>query len=406
LTITLYAFFSPISSPDHSDSILEKLRSTGVTVIVNDASLVDLGPGLEQVHVFIGTGGTEKQVIESLKKHGNPKRVVLLSHDKSNSLPAAMEIRSYLEQQGTAAHIVHGPLPELLERISRWLEASQILQKIWGRRIGVIGQPSSWLVGSSVDTSLAAKVWGLSVVPISFETLIHNLPPPSPHELGSEELCKNASNTLISIDDRADAVRVKNAMKQIMVDYHLSAITVECFKLLESNRISGCLALSEINNMEEYVAGCEGDFPSVFTMLLVKSISGSPSFMANVTDVNEEENTAVFAHCTVPTKIVEDYDIVTHFETGLSAAVRGRFAEQEVTILKVHGSDLTSYWASSGTIVENLSDELACRTQVRVRLEKPVAYFLEHSLANHHILVPGNYVEAIDSLFSYLRTGS
>ncbi|MGY5875380.1 MAG: fucose isomerase, partial [Candidatus Thorarchaeota archaeon] len=116
---------------------------------------------------------------------------------------------------------------------------------------------------------------------------------------------------------------------------------------------------------------------------------------------DEQKNTVVFAHCTTPTDILANYDITTHFETGQSVAVRGEFDEQPVTVMKVFGEDLTDYWISGGIIVENNVDECGCRTQIRVRLDEPVKYFLDESLANHHVILMGNYSKILEDFFSF-----
>jgi L-fucose isomerase-like protein len=62
--------------------------------------------------------------------------------------------------------------------------------------------------------------------------------------------------------------------------------------------------------------------------------------------------------------------------------------------------DLTDFWVASGQIVENEYNESGCRTQVKIKLSEPVRYFLDDSLANHHVLLIGDHVEMIREFFS------
>ncbi|MFX0117482.1 MAG: fucose isomerase, partial [Candidatus Hodarchaeota archaeon] len=97
------------------------------------------------------------------------------------------------------------------------------------------------------------------------------------------------------------------------------------------------------------------------------------------------------------------FSLTTHFETDKSVAVKGRFkVPQKVTILKMGGEDLTQRWVAKGKIVENPSNQMACRTQIKILvLDKPVNYFLENSIANHHCVVLGDYVEEIQEFFRF-----
>jgi len=167
--------------------------------------------------------------------------------------------------------------------------------------------------------------------------------------------------------------------------------------------ISGCYSLSYLNNKEDFVAGCEGDIPATFTMLLSKLLTGTPAFMANVASIDQELNTAVFAHCTIPTSITEKYEITNHYETGMSVGVRGKLPLTEVTVVKVFGENLGIYWVSGGTIIDNLVNDKGCRTQIRVAMDEPVDYFLEESLANHHIIVLGDLQHDFVSFFEFVN---
>ncbi|MHA2085525.1 MAG: fucose isomerase, partial [Candidatus Thorarchaeota archaeon] len=119
---------------------------------------------------------------------------------------------------------------------------------------------------------------------------------------------------------------------------------------MTKNKVSGCYAVSKVNELDDIVAGCEGDIPSTFTMILSKFLTGTPSFMANVASVNLIDNTAIFAHCTVSISMVESYEVTSHYESGMSIGIKGKFSPQDVTVLKVGGSDLSEYWVSDGAI--------------------------------------------------------
>ena len=92
---------------------------------------------------------------------------------------------------------------------------------------------------------------------------------------------------------------VVNSLKEIIRDYDLNALSIECFSLLSQTESTACYALSHLND-KGTVAGCEGDLPSTFTMMIVKLLIGQASFMANVASVDQEQNSAILAHCTIP----------------------------------------------------------------------------------------------------------
>jgi L-fucose isomerase-like protein len=301
--------------------------------------------------------------------------------------------------------IIHEPIKQLRAILGRWSKYSKIVQYLKDCKLGVIGEPSSWLIASGVNPKLVKEKWGLQITSIPIEELTKKLP----HHPGAEftnhvnKFQSCADSKTVNTEEIMKAGTVAERIASISEENNLDAVSVQCFTLLMDTSISGCYSLSYLNNKDNFVAGCEGDIPATFTMLLSKLLSGKPSFMANIASVDQELNTAVFAHCTIPTSITDRYEIVNHFETGMSVGIRGKLPLTEVTVIKVLGEDLSDYWVSRGTIIDNLVNDKGCRTQIRVAMDEPVDYFLDESLANHHILVLGDFQEDFIGFFEYIR---
>ncbi|MFW9800351.1 MAG: hypothetical protein ACFFD9_07940, partial [Candidatus Thorarchaeota archaeon] len=220
----------------------------------------------------------------------------------------------------------------------------------------------------------------------------------------NEGFVQRARSNMIGDQELGKAALAAKLLDEFVTSNGLDAVSVECFTLLEHTDISGCHALSLLNDKDGLVAGCEGDIPATFTMLVAKALTSKPSFMANVAHVDPESNKAVFAHCTIATSLAEEYDIMTHYESGKSAAIRGVISPQRVTALKVFGRGLSEYWVSGGTLTRNLDSDTACRTQIEVQMDEPVDYFLKESLGNHHIIVLGDHAESFRNFFSFVSS--
>ncbi|MBS3795708.1 MAG: fucose isomerase [Candidatus Thorarchaeota archaeon] len=397
MSLPTIAFFSPIAGKRLTDRILKPLD--GVDFVVQSEDDIDslLGMNANRVILFIGTGGTEG-LVASFVNQAPLKSSVLLAHMENNSLPAAMEIRAYLEQCDIGSEIKQGSLGDLREIIQIFHYYEDIFSKLNGMRIGIIGNPSSWLIASQIDKSAVQKNWGVEIINIPFSRL-ESIELVDMDELAELEMVP--VHNQVEKHDLMSASEITRSLLTIKKYQKLDALTLDCFRLVEATDVTGCLALATLNSLGT-PAGCEGDVPSTFTMLLAKLLTGQSSFMANVIGVNKNKNSVVLAHCTVPFSLVDDYDFMTHYETGKSVGIRGRFPKSDVTLLKVFGSDLSHYWVAEGTIQRNLTRKEACRTQLEIRLDSPVDYFLQRSLANHHILIPGSYAQEIRTFLEHV----
>ena len=341
--------------------------------------------------IFIATGGVERMVIQHFESL--PRPAILLADGMQNSLAAALEISTWLRGRGIKSEILHGELSETIKRIFVLHSDFQAQLQLKGMRIGVIGTPASWLIASNADYLLAKRRWGIEYVDIPLERVCERYNRTTDDEVG-DACAQLAARALACRDatpeDMLKAMRLYHALKAVIREENLSAITLNCFRLVEMTGATGCLALALLND-EGIVAGCEGDLQSVFTMLVVKALTGKPCFMANPSMINARTNEIVLSHCTVGLRQTEQFIIRNHFETESSIGIQGILPTGDVTLVKCGGESLDEYYLSTGTLTENTNYINMCRTQVRIRLNTPAKYFLQNPLGNHHILLFGNY---------------
>lgn len=406
MPLSVISFFSPITPRTRADEVEEILRKSGCALQSPEDYLSYIRLDSERPHrkvvLFVGSGGTETAVADFIKESRLQPPFLLVSYPDNNSLPAAMETRTHLEMSGNKAVIVHRPIEDLVNLLIQWNKFSDALEHIRASRIGMIGMPSSWLIASEVDPERVKKNWGADIVQYNLSVLESNTDLAEPDVI-CNELVSNAAKSFIPEEEVQKAARVAALLMNHVKQEHLDAVSVQCFDFFARTSVTGCVALSYVNDQAGLSAGCEGDLPATFSMLLAKTLTGLPCFMANVTDVDEDAGTATFSHCTIATSLTNSYDLMTHFETGQSVGIRGRIDNQPVTIFKVHGDGLSRYWVVKGHIQKNLERESACRTQVLVKLDGDVSYFLRSSLANHHIIIPGDHVQLIRDFFAFFR---
>lgn len=366
------------------------------TVRFIDYKEIDKLPPDEFSMLFIATGGVERLVIQHFESL--PRPAILLADGMQNSLAAALEISSWLRARGMKSEILHGELTETIKRIFVLHSNFKAQRTLSGMRIGVMGTPSNWLVASNVDYLLAKRRWGIKYTDIPLERVCDYYRQTTDDEVG--EACAKLAERALACreatpEDLIKAMRLYRAIKRVVEEERLNAITLSCFRLIEQTGTTGCLALSLLND-EGIIAGCEGDLQSAFTMLAVKALTGKSSFMANPSMINARTNEIVLAHCTVGTTQTEQFIIRNHFETESGIGIQGILPTGDVTIVKCGSESLDEYYLSTGTLVENTNYINMCRTQVRVKMDSPADYFLKTPLGNHHILLHGNYGNVLD----------
>ena len=111
--------------------------------------------------LFIATGGVECQVKDAFDTLPDP--ALLVADGTHNSLAAALEIATFLRARGLGSEVVHGTVSQIAERLVQLSRLHDVRSKLTGRRIGVVGTPSDWLISSGVNPEAAKERWGLEL---------------------------------------------------------------------------------------------------------------------------------------------------------------------------------------------------------------------------------------------------
>ena len=424
--------------------VIEALKALGDVSIFKNSSPASCGIESatgEIVNVaYILTGGTESLFIKLFGENcSRLSNITIISDAYHNSLAASQEICTWLYNNGVQHRHIHIPLhsPDAtLNRLPTLLcaespapqrtecnagvaatregaeaagtkaasaeatSADALVKALGGCTIGLIGEASPWLIASGIDKEALSERCGVSFREISIGTLAdkylgyrelwknHTLSAGARAEL-DEVLCRFSCSLEgdRTTEDLSDAAIMYLALASICKEEHLDAVTVKCFDLLSSCKTTACLALALLNDNGK-IAGCEGDIPSICTMLAVYKALGRPSFMANPASIDSDNLSIDFAHCTIPTVMVESCTLPSHFESGIGIGINGEVPLGNYTLCKLSGKTLERSLICNGRLVKGEYLSNRCRTQVRFIFESKAEFdaFCKARVGNHIIL--------------------
>ena len=354
--------------------------------------------------VLVGSGGVEEMVKTHIDRL--PTYVVLIADGLKNSLAASLEILSWMRLEGRQGRVLHGPTSFIMQGIENYAQAQDIIDKLGGKRVGVIGKPSGWLIASNVDYAAMRGRWGITMVDVPLDEVVKGYEAVTADQVQdiTDEFIKKAFGIKEpSRDEVVKAMRLYRSVKGIVERYRLDAFTLNCFDLIPTTRTTGCVALALLNQ-EGIPAGCEGDEQTLLTMLTVQAATGEMTFMANPSKIlDNAAHEMVFAHCTIAPAMADFYIVRNHYESLSGVAVEGIFEPMDMTVVKCGGAGMERYFISKARLIECTTNPNMCRTQLHLRLDEPLDYFLERSIGNHHVIVRGDHVEKLVTVFQQLN---
>ncbi len=400
---------------DNKESITAKRESLEVLFSMFDVSNLTYEEYCKNTYnqftvVFIASGGTEEQFIKIAKDL--PKPLLIISDSYQNSLAASMEIATWLKQNKipySHINIPADPSHKIKESVKDEIlylsKIQAVYSKISNYRVALFGGESPWLISSGVDKQFIREKYGISFIdyPISFLADKYNNEGESdPLSIGLYNLLKNKRVSTLSEDAIKDAVKLYKVTKDICTAESIDAITIKCFDLISQCNTTACLALALLND-NGIVAGCEGDIPSLWSMIIAKELCNQQAFMSNPSSIERIDNSIDFAHCTAPLNMGEHYTLTTHYETGMGVGIRSEIKLGKYTLFKCAGERLDKFYIFSGDLVQNTSVAERCRTQVKFlfKSEDELNDFLNSGLGNHTILIPGKHVDILTRFIKY-----
>ena len=364
--------------------------------IIGDESVETHGRASQQTlpdAVMIATGGVEnlfKRIwaaidVEMMCAPARPKTVTMIADGRNNSLAAALEILTYLGNNGMEGRIVHGTNEEIVQT----LRATSLRG-----RIGLFGQPSDWLIASGVDRDFLRQRYDIETIDIDLQRVKDGIKAASQADavkIAHDMEQRSKAVREPSSDDMVEAAKAYLVIKKICQEERLDAITIRCFDIVKACGTTSCLALALLND-EGIVAGCEGDMQSLMSMFLAKRLCGETAFMANPSQLTD--HSAMLAHCTIPLSMCDETIVRSHFESGIGVAVQGMLPLTDYTLLKWGGQKLDRYFVTEAKAIETPYSEHFCRTQITLNVNlKP--YLLQHSIGNHHVIIRGRHADEI-----------
>lgn len=276
--------------------------------------------------VFVATGGTERLILDAAG-FAVREPALLVAHPGHNSLPAALEVLARLQQQGIrgGVHYLGGPDDEKgLRRLAEALHDLHVRRALLASRIGLVGEPSDWLVASSPTAETLERVWGPHVVPVPLDAILAE--PDGEAVARGDALARDFRAGATALVEPAEpdvsaAGSVHELLRRVVDAGRFDAVAVRCFDLVMRSHTTGCLALAQLND-QGILAGCEGDLCATVAMLWVHRMTGRLSWMANPSRADLDSGVLALAHCTVPRALSGPYRLRSHFESGLGVGIQ------------------------------------------------------------------------------------
>lgn len=196
--------------------------------------------------------------------------------------------------------------------------------------------------------------------------------------------------------------KLSNSIERFLINNKIDAMAIRCWpEFANAFGTSPCAAMSLLNG-KGYTLGCEGDVEGTLSMLACNAISSIPAFLADLSQVNFEEDYALMWHCGVAPYPLWDKKSVRSLDTYFAGGrgVTADFVMQSgpVTIMRIDSArGKTRLFIEKGEAIPMHKDLKG--TYCKVRFEKPIKDILDTVISTgvaHHVsMIYGDYMNSM-----------
>lgn len=285
------------------------------------------------------------------------------------------------------------------------LRALYGLKNTRGTRIVAIGGAGGWGEGSSLAPAISRDLWGLDIREVSYEQLeplirkaMGDRKKMSAAERRTDEILSHRDVNLQT--DRqfvVNAVLLNDIFRELMQEADAPAITVQgCMStIIPIARTTACLSLSLIND-DGLMAFCESDFVVIPSGILLRYISGRPSFLQDPT--HPHHGVVTVAHCTAPRRMngldLEPVRILTHYESDYGAAPKVEMKIGQIVTNIAPNFHSTRWIGFTGKIIDHPFMDI-CRSQIDIEINGDWRRLLDQMQGFHWMTCYGDCLKEV-----------
>jgi hypothetical protein len=295
------------------------------------------------------------------------------------------------------------------------LRALYGLKNAIGTKIVAIGDAGGWGVGHKLGPQTAREIWKLDIIPVTYKELEPMIKKAMADDKAMQKAQKDTNEYLSrkGVSLHTDRKFVVNAFlltqifRDLMAKADAPAITVHhCMgTIIPMSQTTACLPLNLIND-EGLMAFCESDFVVIPSGILLRYISGKPSFLNDPTYPHDGVTTC--AHCTGPSRMngndLEPTEIHTHFESDYGAAPKVNMRKGQVITNLIPDFASKKWVGFRGKIIDHPFYDI-CRCQIDIEIDGDWKKLLEDMRGFHWMTCYGDYLREVGYALKKLGIG-
>ena len=324
------------------------------------------------------------------------------------ALPSSALAVGALHETKIPVELLYAPPdhPDFIGRLGRIVNAARAFSRLRKSRIGVIGDLFPNLVSCRYDPQIVNSRLGVTLLPISFESVRRSMQTsaelPKPFEQAYKQIT-GFYKVDAAVENVLDAsIKLHLALKRLALEQKLDGFATECWSGFPRELgVNPCLGFID----DAYALACEGDVMLCISLLIVRNLTGKSAFVGDLYDV-DLDGILTLTHCGAPASLASNSSELVLAKSQLALergfetmTCRPRLELGPVTVFRFYGQQCDRLHMSSGDLI---SCEQSPNLTAKVRINADRWEFLDQCFGNHYLVVAGDIRSELRLLCKWL----
>jgi len=315
----------------------------------------------------------------------------------ANALVSATMNAAALHGIGRTSYVIYGGKEDerATTKLKSLINAYGVIKRLKGTLFGLLGYRPTAFYNCAFDERLIRKTFGISMEETDLKVIFDRmgLIPADKVEEDMAAISKTFDVSVLPPYHLENHSRLYFAMEEVIAEQGYDFATIKCWPEMGNLKTTPCAVLGRLADDGKSVI-CEGDVDAGIATIVQSYLTGLPTFITDMININEDENTLTYWHCgnAAYSLMNKDYDVSinNHPLAGQGVALYGSLKTGKVTIARFCNIDgVYKLFLLRGEAVDTKRNTKG--VMVNVKIQSPVRDVVENvikkGIAHHYSIV-------------------
>lgn len=331
----------------------------------------------------------------------------------SNALCSMTMNAAALRRLGVSCHTIYGSREDdkAAEKVKNLLLAYGVVKSLKHTTLGLLGYRPTAFYNCAFDEGLIRRTFGVKIEETDLKVVFDKMAdlPAEKYEADMAKMAEAYDTGKLPEGHLENHSRLYLALKEVMAEQHYDFAAIKCWPEMGNLHTTPCAVLGRLAD-DGITIGCEGDVDAELAQMTEYYLTGEPSFITDLINIDEEKNVITFWHCgnAAPSLFNKAYEVEirNHPLAGQGTAFYGALKPGKVTVARFCNIDgAYKLFLLRGEAVA--LDRCTKGVTASVKVERPVREIIEgiitEGIPHHYSIVWEDVAEAMKGICGLLN---